>query len=388
MKQLRMKQKLPNVNRLKFTILTFCIILFNGCLEPVTPEYDFENGLVFIEGFASSNSGASFVTISESVTEYGVRGLNFISGASVSVENMDSGITVGFEESEDTYLSPLDFKVSPGEHWKLKVELSDGRIYESETETVLNPVPMSQVEINYEKELEFRESTNEFVPGHKISVSFDDPQELENNYYWSYRSFENLNYCERCYDAIFRNGECTPYDLSNRELRYFDYICETDCWRIRYPDKVNIYDDKFSDGKTVSGLEVGTLPLYTKENMVVEVQQFSLTPAAYKYYEVLKDIVDDASGFNAPPPAALIGNLYSVNDPEEFVLGRFTAAASSVANIFVERIYIDEGPLESLQPSTISTEPTIASPYPPPATQLAPCEESRYRTAIEPIGWQ
>lgn len=314
--------------------------------------------------------------------------MRFISGASVSIENLESGLSVDFTEAEDAYLSPQDFKVSPGERWKLTVITPNGNVYESEPEVVLTPVPIKDVEINYESELEFRPSLNKFVAGHTIAVSFDDPAEGENNYYWSYRSFENLDYCIRCQEGIYRNGDCIPYDLSGQQLRYFDYICETDCWSIRYPEEVNIYDDTFSNGKSVSGLEVGSLPLYTKENMVVEVQQFSLTPAAYQYYKILKDIVDNASGFNAPPPAALIGNLYNVNDPNEYVLGRFTAAASSSVNIFVERQFIEEAPTETRQPPTINTEPTIGSPYPPPPTQLAPCEESRYRTAIEPIGWQ
>jgi hypothetical protein len=170
--------------------------------------------------------------------------------------------------------------------------------------------------------------------------------------------------------------------------RYFDYICETECWSIRYPESVNIFDDTFSNGRTVANLEVGSLPLYTKENMVVEVQQFSLTPAAHKYYKVLKDIVDNASGFNAPPPAALIGNLYNANDSQEIVLGRFTVAASSVVNVYVERELINEAAIATRQPPAVSLEPTIGSPYPPPPTNLVPCEESRYRTAIEPEGWQ
>ena len=372
----------------KRLVLIATVLLLNSCIDPVTPEYDYEDGLIFIEGFASSNMGASYVAINESVTEFGVRGLNFIPGASVTVENLDSGLSVNFLESEDAYLAPQDFKVSPGERWKLTVIMPDGKIYESEPEVVLTPVPIGDVQINYERELEFRPSLNKFVSGHKIAVSFDDPISTENNYYWSYRSFENLDYCIRCIEGIYRNGECIPYDLTGQQQRYFDYICETDCWKIRYADEVNIFDDKFSNGKTVSGLEVGTLPLYTKENMVVEVQQFSLTPAAYQYYKILKDIVDNASGFNAPPPAALIGNLYNINDPNEFVLGRFTAAASSTVNVFVERQLIDEAPTETRQPPNINTEPTIGSPFPPPPTQLAPCEESRYRTAIEPVGWQ
>ena len=110
-----------------------------------------------------------------------------------------------------------------------------------------------------------------------------------------------------------------------------------------------------------------------------------MTPDAFDYYKVLKDLVDNNSGFNAPPPAALIGNIYNPNDPDDFVFGRFTAAATSSTDIFIERGNIPENSLETQMP--LSIEPTFMSPYPPPATIEAPCNEGRFRTAIQPEAW-
>jgi hypothetical protein len=376
------------MNRIKFFRI-FVVVVFIpmvGCVDPVTPEFQIEEGLVFIEGFASTSPRASFVTISESAIEFGVKVVNFIGGASVSFENVDSGRTVLLTEVRDTYLAPPDFVVVPGETWKLSIVLANGNRYESTPETILAPVPINEISVRYDTELEFREIYGgKFVPGHAVSISFDDPPADTNNYYWSYRSFENLDYCEKCYEGVFRNGECIPADIPGPGLRYFDYICETDCWRIRFPESVSVFNDQFSNGNTVSNLEVGNLLLYTKENMVVEVQQFSLSPAAYDYYKVLKDIVDNSGGLNAPPPAALIGNLSNPENSDEFVLGRFTAASSSVASIYIERESIQEPPLETREP--IVLEPLVGSPYPPPATNTAPCSETRFRTANEPNGW-
>ena len=55
--------------------------------------------------------------------------------------------------------------------------------------------------------------------------------------------------------------------------------------------------------------------------MVVVAQQWNLTPEAHEYYKVLKDILDNNSGLNAPPPAALIGNLFNPEDTEDFIFG-------------------------------------------------------------------
>ena len=370
----------------KFFLILLGVQLL-GCVDPVSPEFQIEEGLVFIEGFASTTPGTSFVNINESAIEFGVKVVNFIGGASVNFENLDSGRSVQLTEIRESYLAPPDFVVSPGETWKVIIVLSNGTRYESAPELVLSPIQINDISAMYDTELEFREIYGgRFVPGHAVSISFDDPAGDNNYYFWSYRSYENLDYCEKCYDGVFRDGECIPVDIPGRGTgRYFDYICESNCWRIRFPESVSVFNDEFSNGKTVNNLQVGSLLLYTKENMVVEVQQFSLTPTAYNYYKVLKDIVDNSGGLNAPPPAALIGNMSNPENPDEFVLGRFTAAASSVASIYIERQFIAESPLETME--SIFLEPLLASPYPPTATNTAPCSETRFRTANEPEGW-
>jgi hypothetical protein len=174
-----------------------------------------------------------------------------------------------------------------------------------------------------------------------------------------------------------------PEDDDSPLLDYYTYGCEERCWQVRYSDKVNIFSDEFTNGTTISILPVSDILLYTKRNILVELQQFALSEEAYKYYKTLKDLIENNSGFNSPLPAALIGNLYNPGESEDFVLGRFTAAATSVKPIFIERIFIEEEQLESViygQAEGLET--------PPPTVLTAPCEEGRYRTNIQPDGWQ
>ncbi len=373
--------------KLKYKIFPIILgsLILTSCIDPITPEFELQEGLVFIDALASTSPGSSFAIINRSAVEFGVYGIQFVEGATVSFVNIDSGNEVLLTEAGESYIPPSDFVVNTGERWKLHVRLANGNVYESTAEEVLKPIPIKNIEVDYDPELVYRESLERFVPGHDISVSFDDPPNENNYYYWSYRSFENLDLCEKCREGLYRDGGCIPYELIGFGDRYFDYVCEVDCWKIRFPESIAIFDDKFSDGKSVSKLKVGDALLYTKENMVVEVQQFAITPAAYDYYKILKDIVDNNSGLNAPPPAALIGNLSNPNDPDEYVFGRFNATATSVASMFVERDNIEEPQLETKDP--IVLEPTLMSPYPPPATNFVPCSETKFRTAIRPSGW-
>lgn len=359
-------------------------IVFVTCVDPVEPEFEFRDGIVFVEGFVSTNVGASFVSISESVTDFGVYKTTAVTGATVSFKNTNTGEIVLLTENIGSYVPPANFEAAVGETWELDIIMSDGAEYVSTPETILEPVVLSDINVSYNPELLFREASGKFVPGHSVSVSFDDPGDQENYYYWTWRSFENLDICEICKDGIFRNGACVPYSPPGTGPKpYYNYLCDTECWKIRFPESISIFDDQLTNGKTTSDLSVGNVLLYTKEDIVIEVQQFTLTPAAHKYFKVLKDVVDNNSGFNAPPPAALVGNMRNLGDDEEFVLGRFTAASTSVKSIFVDRTSIEESALEN--PDAPIFEGFMETPA--PQTVSVPCSEKKHRTSFEPLEW-
>lgn len=363
------------------------------------PEFDFKSGLVSVEGFVSTTPGGSFVKIND-MGEFNV-GTNsyenvFMGGAEVSFINTDTGNEINLTEDVEAeiYIPPTDFAATVGNTWELNISLADGRLYKSFPETIMASVPISTINAIYDSELIYNVELDDFAPGHSIEVDFDDPPERENYYYWNYRAFEIKDICLICHIfRIYRNGTCVlirPELPPEVELvhPYQTYYCENDCWRIRYNQNIKIFSDKFSNGSRVDQLPIADVPLYTKRDILVEVQQFSLSAATYEYYETLKDIVNDNGGFNSPPSAALIGNMFNPNDTDEFVLGRFTAASAETARIFLERDHLEENQIEI---ELLAPEGTWIPPEIPPEEYIfyAPCpEESRYNTSIRPEGWQ
>ncbi|MER3376335.1 MAG: DUF4249 domain-containing protein [Allomuricauda sp.] len=364
----------------KYLVVSVTMLLL-GCTDPVEPEYSYVEGLMYIDAQISTSVGTSYAKIYESNTDFRLYRNIFQPGATVVFRNVDTNGAITLSEGEDVYVPPEDFRATNGETWQLEITLEDGRQYRSQPETVNAPIPFQAINAEYRKELLYREDVEEFVPGHSITISLNDPAETANHYLWGYRSFERPRFCQVCYNSVFRNGECVSSETFNDP--YYTYGCETsDCFQIRYHEKIELLSDEFVDGLTVNNLEVAQVPLYTNADILVEVQQFSISPNAYEYYKVLKDIVDNNSGFNAPPPAALIGNLVSLNSDDEFVLGRFTAVASSTQSIFIARGAIVESPIEPILPANYEMVSGPGS-----ATTTAPCTESRYRTAMEPDGW-
>lgn len=374
-----MNQK-PKTLRDKILISLFFSFLLIGCIDPVEPEFDFQEGLIYVEGFVSTSTGSSFVSVYESVTEFGVYQNMFLEGANVTFRNTETDVVVNLIEQEGVYIPPAEFAAEVGESWELYVSLDDGRQFQSLSERISAPVAISSLSATYNPELFFSEAEEDFVPGHAVSISFDDPASEANYYYWRFRSYEPIIDCEICYSGLLRNGACQP---TTNGPQYFTYGCEIGCFQIRYNENVQIFADDFVNGTSVNNLHVANVPLYTKENVVVEIQQFSLSPAAYKYFRALKDILDNNGGFNAPPPAALIGNMFNPNDPEEYVLGRFTAAASTVETVFIDRSGISDQQLERVILGNYEPYGEV----PDPQTVTAPCNETRFTTGITPQGW-
>jgi hypothetical protein len=358
-----------------FRSVFFIVLIFQAisCVDSAAPEFDFLDGLVYIDGFASTSPEASFVNLNISGTDdFGNFTNKFIPDATVTFKNVATNEIVFLLEDSGVYVPPSGFVVATGDIWKLEITLPDGSTYESDPEKVLTPIPITSIDATYDAKLFYNEALNKFAPGHYVSVNIQDPDEEGNYYFWNFRSFENLRWCEWCENGVFREGKCL-----NRGNTNYSYRCDSDCWRIRYSEEIKVFSDEFTNGTTISDLRVANIPLFNKEDIVVELQQFSLSLPAYEYYKIINDLVDNSGNLNAPPPAALIGNMFNPTNVKERVLGRFTAAATSTASVFIDRTNIRDTQIDRIIPRiTEMSGPTSAD-----------CGENRYRTGIEPAGW-
>ncbi|MDG2397111.1 MAG: DUF4249 family protein [Flavobacteriaceae bacterium] len=377
----------------KFKFLPYLILFFyfNSCIDPVSPEFEFIEDLVFIEGFASTKEKGSYVSVRKSKLEYGVYETETIKGCSVKFINSNTNLSISLFESGDFYYPPLGFKVSPGETWEVEVKLIDGTIYRSIPETSPNSVPIKSINAKFKTELEVvkdDKNNNKIIPGHGVLLSFDDPEEIENFYLFRYKLFEKELTCKVCYGTVLRNGKCiepegVPFYF---RFEYFTYGCDSECWKITYNDEITIFSDKFTNGLNINSYEIGTIPLYSYQNLLVEVQQLSITPSAFKYFKTLKDITDNTTSLNSPLPAALIGNVFNSANSDEFVLGRFTVAGESNVEVFIDRLEYSKQVVSGAGYVRLYPE-VYGMPLPGPLTYFAPCIETRNSTAIKPEAW-
>ncbi len=88
--------------------------------------------------------------------------------------------------------------------WELKIILPNGKEYRSSPETLIDEVSISNIESKYDLELFYDEPEKRFAAGHRILISFQEPADQENYYYYEYRSYETEAYCVLCETIITR----------------------------------------------------------------------------------------------------------------------------------------------------------------------------------------
>src|SRR5690606_2560854 len=83
------------------------------CTNPVSPEYQFVDGLIYIEGFVGNTEGSSYVKITESDVARYYRNI-FVSGANVSFINANSQVRIELFEDNAQYIPASNFKGEVG----------------------------------------------------------------------------------------------------------------------------------------------------------------------------------------------------------------------------------------------------------------------------------
>ena len=353
---------------------------FPSCVDQVDAEFNYQDGLIFIDAYALTELGTSSVTINRSNWDGRYYTVTSVPVLSVKLENVNTGVLIDFSEnSSGVYICPPDFAVAEGEDWKLYIELEDGTKIESKPETVKATIPIDEIKMEYSPEIEYDNFREDFIPGHRISIDWQDIEGDENFYLWKYKIYEPLYVCKTCVKGIYRNGVCQA-NSSNFGPAYTNYLCDPTCWQIKYEEESIIFEDRLSDGAIIKDREITILPFYRRADILIEVQQLSLNQSTYKYFKIINDQISANGGLNAPPPAPLLGNLFNPDDPTQLVLGQFTTAGVSSKSIFIDRSTISEDPIRPDDPIVLET--CVSCP------QSFPCEESQTRTAIEPEGWQ
>ncbi|MCP2042787.1 hypothetical protein L1278_000810 [Pontibacter sp. HSC-36F09] len=216
-------------------------------------------------------------------------------------------------------LMPDDYQVVQGRSYTLHIKLPDGRKYASRPE-LLRPVPALQG-IGYEFK-EFidvvRNSAGMLVErrskGFEVKAQVQDPSEQGNYYRWDT-------------EGVFEFYS----DVGDAPL-------PARCWSNMgsINTKVVTNDDRLVNGRYFEQ-PVVVVPADIPTKYRIKIRQFSLTAGAHEFLRLFNQQQSSVGSIFDPPPARINGNLYSLTDPEEQVIGYFSASAMTEDFIVIHR---------------------------------------------------
>ena len=259
----------------------------------------------------------------------------FVSGASVWIED-SSGSRYDFQENEaGRYVSDQAFAVESGRLYTLHI-ITDDKEYVSTAEQVPTPTQIDEIFGQYvntpSSETDGIEEGIQFF----VNASPTDPSSDVFNL--------RLEYEE---DYIITVPYASPYVYSvETGIQPREFSIQT-CYSNTTSTDLVIGSTSGQTQNIIQDLPVHFVSPEDPDlrlRYALLVKQYSITPAAYRYYQDLKENNESGGGFADRQKGSIIGNIVNTNDAEEIVLGYFEVAHYTEQRAFFEpTIWSEEG---------------------------------------------
>ncbi|MBX2961525.1 MAG: DUF4249 domain-containing protein [Cyclobacteriaceae bacterium] len=308
---------MANKSIILFALLTLLI----SCIDPFDVRTGGKKGRLVVDGMITNFSQASVIKLSRSLAfdNTGIISSYFDPERDATVIVKDNlGNEIQFNETQPgVYLPDPAFTGTVGNEYILQIQTSDGQQYLSSAEKMFPIVPIEEVLYEYHVYEELVQNVyGQYFPvqrfGFRISVQSNDTETERNYYRWKVR-------------GIFE---------------FFSFIGETifQCWVPvpRLETGVRIRDDLFVNGNSFTE-PVAIIPYDRTTYYQVTVQQQSLTPDAYRFWNDIRNQQTNTGSIFDPIPSQINGNIYNVNDPGDAPFGFFSASALTEKTILINR---------------------------------------------------
>lgn len=378
---------------MKKRFLVFFLLIglwLNACVEPFELDVVSEIEILTVDAKLTDLPEPQFFTITTSVNNKG-------NAYSVPLEKLKAKVQINgtetialTEQKPGVYYFPASFTTKAGNTYQLFFEKPDGTQYESLVEAMPLAPEISNVHNEFEPKgvVDFEGAQQ---PAHYVYIDTNDPGETQNNYIWTYKHYERQYFCASCYESRYYlkpTPGCYPDPFYTNTKRRTDYACDGKCWDIFYNPQLEVMSDVFFNGKAVINKLIAKVPYYSVEGCLVEISQQCVSGNAYHYIKLLSDLTQHTGTLVDTPPAAIIGNIKNLKNPEEKIAGFFMVSSIRKSLYWLDRKNATTAPISfGLLGHQPIYEPSSIPPD-PPRPPLALCIESRYRTPKQPAGWR
>jgi hypothetical protein len=264
----------------------------------------------------------------------------------------DSGNSEDFtEQSPGVYTTGGIIQGQVGHSYHIRVETSDGRIFESIPDRI-NPVGEVDT-IRYEFEARTEELSFGVADADVFNIYVDSEAgtgNSEENYVrWkfkgTYKVFSNpeLHLAFLQVSTYLDPRPCSGYivvpALGGGKLEKVGDCTCCICWVNQFEETPQLSDTQLISGGSFNDVKIAEVPINSStfyEKYLVEVEQMSLSRTSFDFFRLIRGQKENASSLFQPPSGEIRGNIRAVNS-DEHVIGIFWATAVRYKSLYIDR---------------------------------------------------
>jgi hypothetical protein len=299
--------------------LLLLLIVFAGCKEKYVGSIHFPpTGYLVVEGFINSGIGATHIRLTRATSLDSIY-IHDEAGATINVES-DHGESYPLSEIAPGQYESGQLSLNPAEKYRLQITTSNGMQYVSDYAEVKITPPI--------------DSVSHLMGGDAASVyvSTHDDQNKSIYYQWTYE--ETWIYDSPYFSYyIYTNHQLVQRDNENQIAQ---------CWENDTSTDIIVSSSAKLSQDVISNFLVTTVPYATSGKLnhrySILVKQYTLTKDWYEWKENTKKNTEQLGTIFDAQPSQATGNIHSVSDANETVIG-FVGCTSETE----KRIFIDNG---------------------------------------------
>jgi hypothetical protein len=305
-----------------FRISIACLLIVNGCVEPYdSPATKNPQDFLVIDGFLNTTNGSAKITIKHSTPL-----------DSDNVPIVETGAMV--EIKDDNGNAILLFQTQPGRYERSGIVYDQQRKYTVYIKTMANKeYESAPILLKQTPEID---SITWALENDNVEVYVNTHDEANESRYYKWNAIETFKYHSKYASGfILEDG----WKVINRPPASQIYFCwdEQPVYATSIASTTHLIDDVVSKKKIVA-IPAGSLKISSRYS--INIQQISLTEEAYLYWKDVQQTSEDLGSLFDPLPGQVVGNIHSLTNPSEPVIGYIGGGSVSE-----KRLYIDDDEL-------------------------------------------
>lgn len=304
------------IKKIHLPVILGVLSLFFGCREPFSPELkDLNQNILVVEGFIEVGGGTTSIKLSMASPLYSDIPEFPVPGANITIfgENGDS-----WELNTDNFGAYVTDAILPeNEIYTLSIDLSNGQSYVSDK---IKPIISPEFDITFTQE-------DGDVQIYSNTTGNDDAEFFLWQYdeTWVYRTPHTSFFS---YDKITKEMVDIPLDqLTNR------------CYNFDQSRRIILEASSRFENSRIFQKELLTIDSLSEKLGIryrIKAKQYAIDREAYIFWEGIRKNSDDIGDIFSPLPSAVTSNIYSIEDPDEPVIGYISAGKSQEKILYIQ----------------------------------------------------